>query len=122
MHGAGGAASWLLRHTGQRFLLLLFVESAEALDAASRASLRKLGDAAIPVHALLVARRGGGTAPAGCAVVVDSEGLAARRLDGRTGTTYLLRPDQQVAARWRKLDAGAVQAALARATAQALAA
>ena len=121
MHGAGGAASWLLRHTGQRFLLLLFVESAEALDAASRASLRKLGDAAIPVQALLVARRGGGTAPAG-AGVVDSEGLAARRLDGRTGTAYLLRPDQHVAARWRKLDAGAVQAALALATAQALAA
>ena len=121
VHSAGGAASWLLRHTGQRFQLLLFVESAEALDAATRSSLSKLGklgDAAIPVHALLVARRAGGTAPAGCAVVVDSDGLVARRLDGRTGTAYLLRPDQHVAARWRKLDAGAVQAAVARATAQ----
>ena len=122
VHSAGGAASWLLRHTGQRFQLLLFVESAEALDAATRSSLRKLGDAAIPVHALLVARRAGGSAPAGCAVVVDSDGLVARRLDGRTGTAYLLRPDQHVAARWRKLDAGAVQAAVARATAQPVAA
>ena len=122
VHSASGAASWLLRHTGQRFQLLLFVESAEALDAATRSSLRKIGDAAIPVHALLVARRAGGTAPAGCAVVVDSEGLVARRLDGRTGSAYLLRPDQHLAARWRKLDAGAVLSALARATAQPLAA
>ena len=115
---ASGAASWLLRHTGQRFLLLLFVESAEALDASTRNSLRKLGDTTIAVHTLLVARRAGGNPPAGCAVVVDAEGLVARRLDGRTGTAYLLRPDQHVAARWRKLDAAAVQAALARATAQ----
>ena len=117
---ASGAASWLLRHTGQRFQLLLFVESAEALDAATRNTLRKLGDSAIPVHALLVARRAGGNAPAGCALVVDADGLVARRLDGRTGTAYLLRPDQHVAARWRKLDPAAVLAALARATAQPL--
>ena len=122
VRSAGGAASWLLRHTGQRFQLLLFVESAEALDAATRSALHKLGDSAIPVHALLVARRASGSAPAGCAVVVDSDGLVARRLGGRTGTAYLLRPDQHVAARWRKLDAGAVQAAVARATAQPVAA
>jgi 3-(3-hydroxy-phenyl)propionate hydroxylase len=33
-----------------------------------------------------------------------------------SGTTYLIRPDQHVAARWRGFDAGLVQAALARAT------
>jgi 3-(3-hydroxy-phenyl)propionate hydroxylase len=46
----------------------------------------------------------------------DAHGLAARRYDARPGTCYLIRPDQHVAARWRRFDAGAMRAALARAT------
>ncbi|HET9823195.1 MAG TPA: FAD-dependent oxidoreductase [Burkholderiaceae bacterium] len=46
----------------------------------------------------------------------DAQGLAARRYDARPGTVYLIRPDQHVAARWRRFDAGALSAALARAT------
>jgi len=46
----------------------------------------------------------------------DAHGLAARRYDARPGTCYLVRPDQHVAARWRRFDAEAVRAALARAT------
>jgi 3-(3-hydroxy-phenyl)propionate hydroxylase len=42
----------------------------------------------------------------------------AARYDGQPGTVYLLRPDQHVCARWRKLDAAKVRAALARATGQ----
>ncbi len=49
-------------------------------------------------------------------VTLPEEGLAARRYDARPGTCYLIRPDQHVAARWRRFDAGAVRAALARAT------
>lgn len=49
--------------------------------------------------------------------LIDVEGHVARRLDGRPGTVYLLRPDQHVAARWRGYDASAVQAALRRALA-----
>jgi len=117
-----GAPSWLLRQTGGRFQLLLFVESPAALDAGTRAALSRLVDAgshaAVSVHTLLVARRGSGSVPPGCTLVVDSEGLAAKRCDARAGTAYLLRPDQHVAARWRTLDAAAVQAAVARATAQ----
>ncbi|OYV01313.1 MAG: FAD-dependent oxidoreductase, partial [Burkholderiales bacterium PBB5] len=110
---ASGQPSWLLRHTGNRFQLLLFVESPEAIDAATRAALARLADPggqqpALPVHTLLVAKRGSGTVPPGCTLVVDSEGLAARRCDARTGTAYLLRPDQHVAGRWRKLDTAAV--------------
>jgi 3-(3-hydroxy-phenyl)propionate hydroxylase len=45
----------------------------------------------------------------------DAQGLAARRYDARPGTCYLIRPDQHVAARWRRFDAGAVRAALSRA-------
>jgi 3-(3-hydroxy-phenyl)propionate hydroxylase len=41
--------------------------------------------------------------------------LAFKRYDARPGTVYLIRPDQHVAARWRRADAGAIQDALARA-------
>jgi 3-(3-hydroxy-phenyl)propionate hydroxylase len=113
-----GADGWLLRHTGNRFVLLLFVADPAALDAATRVTLAALADAPVPVQPLLVAAQPG-QAPAGCRVVVDVQGLAARRCDARPGTAYLLRPDQHVAARWRQLDGAAVRAAVARATAQA---
>jgi 3-(3-hydroxy-phenyl)propionate hydroxylase len=41
--------------------------------------------------------------------------LARQRYDAQDGACYLIRPDQHVAARWRKPDAAAVRAALARA-------
>jgi len=47
--------------------------------------------------------------------VVDTEGLVASRYDGRSGTVYLLRPDQHVAARWRNFDATALRNALSKA-------
>jgi 3-(3-hydroxy-phenyl)propionate hydroxylase len=51
-------------------------------------------------------------------VLVDAERLLAARYDAKPGTTYLLRPDQHVCARWRAFDAQALQAAIARATAR----
>ncbi len=114
---------WLLSHTGGRFVLLLFADSPEALDAATLQALQPLADSRIPVHTVLICPQPGsppaGTAPAGCTVLIDHQGAAARRFDGQPGTAYLLRPDQHVAARWRWLDAPAVAAALARATGQA---
>ena len=44
----------------------------------------------------------------------DPEGVLARLYDGRSGTVYLIRPDQYVAARWRSFDRSAVEAALIR--------
>jgi 3-(3-hydroxy-phenyl)propionate hydroxylase len=113
-----GAASWLLAHSGKRFQLLLFIDTPEALNAETHAAIQRLADAAVPVHTVLVAQQAG-TAPAGTTLLVDSQGLAARRFDAKPGTAYLLRPDQHVAARWRTLDAVAVRAAVARATGQA---
>jgi len=46
--------------------------------------------------------------------------LLAARFDARPGTTYLLRPDQHVAARWREFDPMRVKAAWRRATGQEL--
>jgi len=54
--------------------------------------------------------------PAGVTVVrIAGDGLARQRYDGRAGTTYLIRPDRYVAARWRRFDAARVAAAVARA-------
>ncbi|MBO6782496.1 MAG: FAD-dependent monooxygenase, partial [Alphaproteobacteria bacterium] len=49
--------------------------------------------------------------------VQDLSSTAARRYDAQAGTTYLFRPDQHVAARWRSMDEGAVREAQARALA-----
>lgn len=48
----------------------------------------------------------------------DDHVLAASRFDARDGTTYLLRPDQHVCARWRAPTAPAVRAAFDRALAR----
>ncbi|MBP5988994.1 MAG: FAD-dependent oxidoreductase [Piscinibacter sp.] len=115
---AEGNEGWLLQHTGDAFMLLLFAQKPADVDAAMLAALRALADAPIPVQTKLVVREDA-PAPAGCRVLVDTKGLAAERLDARPGTAYLLRPDQHVTARWRRLDAAAVRAAVARATCNA---
>mgnify|MGYP002131970571 FL=1 len=66
------------------------------------------------MHAIVVAQRG--TAPAGLATLIDAQGALRERYDLQPGTSYLLRPDQHVAARWRQLDAAKVRAAVNRAT------
>jgi 3-(3-hydroxy-phenyl)propionate hydroxylase len=51
-------------------------------------------------------------------VLVDAQGLVTKRYNATPGTTYLLRPDQHVLARWRSLDSAQLQAAMARALGQ----
>jgi 3-(3-hydroxy-phenyl)propionate hydroxylase len=46
----------------------------------------------------------------------DAKGLAARRCDASPGMALLLRPDQHVCARWRQIDAVAIELAYRRAT------
>ena len=53
------------------------------------------------------------------ATLIDAQGLAAQRYDARPGTTYLLRPDHHVAARWRAPGAADVRAAIRHALAHA---
>ena len=113
VQGADGRAGWLLPHTGHGFVLLRF----GLPDAIETTAIDALVRGRIAVHPLLVLPPGE-RAPAGHAWVQDIEGLAATRCDARPGTTYLIRPDQHVAARWRHFDAAAVRAAVARATRQ----
>ncbi len=79
---------WWLHRLRGGFALLHFAAPGGAPPA---------GDAALPVH---------------CA---EPGGLLAARYDGRPGTTWLFRPDQHVAARWRGFDPARIEAALARA-------
>jgi len=112
--GHGSERGWLLQHLGPHFTLLLFSDG--DLPAPQRAAIDQLASGPIAVHTLVIVSAGV-PLPAGADAAQDSHGLAARRYDGRPRTTYLLRPDQHVAARWRSLDLAAVRAALHRATA-----
>jgi 3-(3-hydroxy-phenyl)propionate hydroxylase len=53
-------------------------------------------------------------------VIIDCEGLLAKRYDARPGTTYLFRPDQHVAARWREFNKKNIQASLHKASLQGM--
>ncbi len=93
---AGGEPSWLLHHLGEGFTVLCF----------GPAPVTEVVWGEIRVPVLEIGRD-----------LVDAKGLLAARYDGRPGTTYLIRPDQHVAARWRAFDAAAIERAVARACA-----
>ena len=112
-----GQPGWLLHQMGNRFQLLHYVDDASTLDEKTALALAQLAQAAIAIEAIIVAPRG--QAPAGLKTQIDTDGCIAERYDLRPGTTYLVRPDQHVAARWRALDASKIKAALARATCNA---
>lgn len=91
-----GQPGWLLNLLGGGFMLLCFGEAPPPFDVNG-----------VPVEPIAA---GGDFA--------DSEGLVARRYDGKPGTVYLIRPDQHVAARWRAFDERKVRAAVNRALAR----
>jgi 3-(3-hydroxy-phenyl)propionate hydroxylase len=108
----GGQDAWLLDQVGRGFQCLLFADAVPATEVL--AQLQALQTAKLPVTPLIVSPRA--LEVPGVPVVVDTQGLMAKRYDGQSGTCYLLRPDQHVAARWRAFDAAQLQQALARAT------
>ena len=112
-----GGQTWLLQALGNRFRLLYAVQDAATLDAATVAALRELAGGAIAVEPIVVAERG--VAPGALKTLIDTKGRIRERYDLHPGTTYLVRPDQHVAARWRELEPTKVRAAAARATCNA---
>jgi 3-(3-hydroxy-phenyl)propionate hydroxylase len=96
-----GTGRWLLQQLGgTRFAALVFGDGEGA-----QASLRALAEADRPLAIVRVP-------------LDDAHALAAQRYDAEDGTTYLLRPDQHVCARWRQPTAAAVRAAHDRALAK----
>jgi 3-(3-hydroxy-phenyl)propionate hydroxylase len=106
---------WLLPMLGGRFQLLVYVDDAAwwspvGLPAAS-------GLPAIEV----IAVTGTPVAVPGVRSLHDLRGRFAQRYDAHSGSAWLLRPDQHIVARWRKVEPDKVQAALLRALGRAVA-
>ncbi|NNM71102.1 FAD-dependent oxidoreductase [Enterovirga aerilata] len=103
-----GRPGWLLNRLGGDFALLVFAEDAAELAAmAARASCLGPPLVAIAPRSL--------QAPEGIVVLADPDGLARVRYAAEPGTTYLIRPDQHVAARFKSFDPGGIALALERA-------
>ncbi|WP_066332393.1 FAD-dependent oxidoreductase [Azohydromonas lata] len=111
---ADGRQAWLIDQIGNRFQLMVYADDPATVD---KSLLGALLDAPIPVEPLIVSPKAA-TLP-GVRVLQDVKGLVAARYDARDGSAFLLRPDQHVCARWRRLDAAHVRAAVARATCNA---
>jgi 3-(3-hydroxy-phenyl)propionate hydroxylase len=116
-----GQDAWLLDQVGKGFQLMLFVDAAPAPEvlaqlASCRSTPLRANAQPVPVTPLIVTSRPLNIP--GMTVLVDAQGLVAKRYDAQPGTTYLLRPDQHVLARWRSLDSAQLQAAMARALGQ----
>jgi 3-(3-hydroxy-phenyl)propionate hydroxylase len=90
-----GKPSWLLNELGDGFTVLVF---------GARPAQDQVRDGDVTASVLSIGSD-----------LIDAEGLLGERYDGRPGTTYLIRPDQHVAARWRSFSAVQVHAAIARA-------
>ncbi len=89
-----GSRGWLLNHLGTDFSLLCFGAAPTSLPAGS-----------LPVRPVVIRTDELG----------DPDGLVSARYDGYPGTTYLVRPDQHIAARFRYAQATDIQQALERA-------
>jgi 3-(3-hydroxy-phenyl)propionate hydroxylase len=109
-----GHDGWLLREMGTgAFTALLFADADDAGD------VRALRQAAVGLAEMQVLRIAAAEPPPlpGVRTLHDTAGLVAQRYDGRPGTVVLLRPDQHLCARWRRVSGDAVRAALRRALA-----
>lgn len=107
---------WLLSALGNHFRCILFIDSVDAISKVELAALQSIRNVDTPVLPLVVTGVEGG-AIEGVQTVHDKEKLATGRFDAQPGTAYLIRPDQHVCARWRKLDADKLRQATLRATA-----
>ncbi|MEJ7667392.1 MAG: FAD-dependent oxidoreductase [Casimicrobiaceae bacterium] len=103
---SGPHGDWLLDYLGPGFTLLTFGDDVPVAQTDS------VTDDAVSCRIVQV----GGAVRTDRTVIFDETGLVARRYDGQPATSYLLRPDQHVCARWRAFDANAVRGAIARAT------
>ncbi|MDN5850014.1 MAG: FAD-dependent oxidoreductase [Nitrococcus sp.] len=108
---------WLLRLLGNGFTGLYITAEHGKMPARVGRVIEQLAAGTIPVDVLVVGGRLTGDGPG--RGIIDVAGLVQRRYGGRPGTFYLIRPDQHVCARWRRIELEAVRSALTRALARA---
>ena len=110
-----GEDFWLVDRVGNQFMALVYVNNATTLDPTIEQKIKELRQSPIPLQVVLVS-------PSPCdntaniRIFHDHRGRFLERYDSAPGTTYLMRPDQHVAARWRTFDVSQVLEAVARAT------
>ena len=110
-----GEDFWLVDRVGNQFMALVYVINATTLDPTIEQKIKELRQSPIPLQVVLVS-------PSPCdntaniRIFHDHRGRFLERYDSAPGTTYLMRPDQHVAARWRAFDVSQVLEAVARAT------
>ncbi len=108
---APGERLWLIDRLGGDFALLAFDD-----DDTDWASVQtELARCAPPVRLLRIAPEEAANSGSD---LIDQWGIAAFRYDAARGTCYLIRPDQHVAARWRRCDTPQIERALDRALAK----
>ncbi len=112
-----GQSGWLLDQLGHRFQCLVYVDDVAQLDAHTLHEVQALAQDAVAVQPIVVSRQPG--AIKGVNVLVDAQGLFAKRYDAQVGSAWLVRPDQHVVARWRCIKRDAIAAARDRATCNA---
>ncbi len=101
-----GVAGWLLQRTLDAGFTALLFGAGESSERAAGAVSRAAAEAGVRIATVRVP-------------LDEAHALARDRYDARDGTTYLLRPDQHVCARWRQPEAADVRRALDRALARA---
>lgn len=112
-----GQHGWLLRHVANQFMVLLYADREPPADALI-ADIKACRIRGIGLTPIVIAANA--TVAAACTdsikVLIDLKSRFKERYDAEQGTAYLVRPDQHIAARWRKPTVDALRAALARAT------
>jgi 3-(3-hydroxy-phenyl)propionate hydroxylase len=110
-----GSAGWFLSHVGDQFVGVLFSDGLSDNSISALQSLTGVKPAIRPVVVVPAGTRNAGVVH--IEILEDTEGMLHQRFDAVSGTFYLLRPDQHICARWRKLDINKIGAAMTRATA-----
>ena len=114
---SGDNIQWLLNALGNRFSCLYFAESVDQLDAQQLERLKALQSLEIPVTPVVLVSQHTATDLQGISVLLDVQRLIQQRFDALPDTTYLIRPDQHVCARWRSFNLDQVKQSVRRATA-----